>query len=250
VAAVVEADVVETRRLPDRAPGRSPRLHGPAGIDLLVPSVPWEQVVFWLREAERVGSRPELTKRPEARGVQTRVAPARGRLGAPDLDPVVAPVDVPPLQALDLAGSEAAVEGECGGDVREDPLRSRSGNVEEPLLFSIRQRQPNRRLRVPERAIVKRGNGSGASGRRAANPTGPAPVGPAAPGARDRSRAVGLGPGSSDPMPVWRDRSSGPLGADLVAAPTEKPASQRACFGMSCVCSAQPTPHSRCSGQP
>ena len=74
-------------------------------------------------EPYRLCARVELLERTSARVVEAWIAPACRRLRAPNLDPPVVPIDVLPLQASDLAGAQAAVEGECRGDVREDQFR-------------------------------------------------------------------------------------------------------------------------------
>jgi hypothetical protein len=110
--------------------------------------------VLRVGEADGLGARTELAERPRAGIVEARVTPAGRRLRAPDLDPRVLPIDVLPLKAPDLAGAQAAVEGECRGDVREDPLRLRPGGLEESLLVVIRERLADGRLGVLEGAVV------------------------------------------------------------------------------------------------
>jgi hypothetical protein len=72
-------------------------------------------------EGDDLGSPVEFLQCTCAGVIQARVAPACRRLRAPNLDARVVPIDVLPLQAADLAGAQAAVEGERRRDVGEDP---------------------------------------------------------------------------------------------------------------------------------
>jgi hypothetical protein len=53
-----------------------------------------------------------------------------------------------------LARAQAAVEAQSGSDVREDPFGARLRHREQSLLFFVRERLPDRRLRVLEHAVV------------------------------------------------------------------------------------------------
>src|SRR5262245_31742178 len=99
-----------------------------------------------LRKSEFLRSIPELANRPQARVVQTRIAPAGWRLRTANLDPRTIEIDVLPLEPSDLARAQSAVERECSRDVREDPIGPRTSNLEQMLLLVISKRFADRRF--------------------------------------------------------------------------------------------------------
>ncbi|HXT69637.1 MAG TPA: hypothetical protein VN700_07775 [Vicinamibacterales bacterium] len=61
---------------------------------------------------------------------------------------------MPPLQALDFAGAETAVERQRRSNVGEDPVDARLRRQEQALLFLIRQSLADWRFCVLEGAII------------------------------------------------------------------------------------------------
>ena len=76
VAAVMEPDVRESCRGPQRSPGTTPRRHRARGIQLLVLTVPGEEIVIRVGDPERACTAVQFAQRLQARLVQRRVAPA------------------------------------------------------------------------------------------------------------------------------------------------------------------------------
>ncbi len=105
----------QTAALPDRSPARRTLCSHPdvSGSIFLLAAVPREDSTARRREAQLLGARMKAhaAPRPGLGLIQTRVAPAGGRLRAPNLDPSGGHSPRASCrQALDLAGAQPAEE--------------------------------------------------------------------------------------------------------------------------------------------